>query len=442
MSSSRIFLNALLAATSLHYYGCKGGPAASSDSETKTLDNFAAGTTVYQNACVGSNSVSISEDRIRFDPKLNLAGTERTAMRTAVKDYFSSIPPNMQKVFVEWGGEVLITPDANSLCTKLFSDKSSDQYVHKGRESTESCYIYAEGNSKSRAIFTIIHAPDLKAIRHGGVRMFGYMFSQFFPRLVKNEDAGATTKYRVAREPSVMMSTFKLNLAESFLRDLVRGKRYDIANLDTFLGTGGGAAVKRNIDAGLDPFSNLTWAFDGEGSVKNGPRQMRQARFEDFVFAEAFDSFRCSSSSVAKMKTEFPETYAEFSRADKTIDQVGAGGASLVAAGIEDTDDEQRGAENAAFALQDGSMLPVGLQGSNILFYPVKEGGGIDTSVAITPTGPAARNKMADIAMFAQMAPQFIGLFQALGAAGAAGAPGGNCAGGGCAGGSCGSCGG
>ena len=52
---------------------------------------------------------------------------------------------------------------------------------------------------------------------------------------------------------------------------------------------------------------------------------------------------------------------------------------------------------------------------------------------------------MGDVMMFVQMAPQMMGLFNTLGAAGARAAPvaaGGNCAGGGCSGGACGSCGG
>lgn len=420
--------------------GCKGSQQnQQGTSETKSLDNFAAGTTVRQNACQGSYPVALDDGAIRFDPKYTATAAEKAELRSAVKSYLSAVPTDMQNIFKNWGGSVLITPEANAICTKLFADRNEDRYVHRGREDADSCYIYAEAG-QGKAYFTIVHKPDREAIRHGGVRVFGYMFSQFFPRLV-NADDTSQSKYRLVREPSTQVSALKLQLSQAFLQDMVAVGRYDLRNLDTFLGDGGGTIVRRNIAEGKDPLAGVRWAFTDENSVSAAASQLRRSRFEDFVFAEAFDSFRCSSQAKQSMKSEFPQTFAAFIVADRIL----TGSQTATAALTHDSDPgETSGSpvETSQLNLLDGSALPEGLAGSSIKFYPVGADGKIDLNSAITPTGPQARNGMADVQMWVSMLPQFMGLAQTLGQLGAQACPGGNCAGGGCCGGSCGSCGG
>jgi hypothetical protein len=329
VSRSVRLLGILAALTSLAISasGCK--VSSENTSQQKTLDNFAAGRTVRVNECKGSETVILSNDRIKFSgAQFSGADGEKSkeTHRAAVRDYMSALPREIQQTFINFGGQVLITERAAELCARPFSETGSPQFVAQGREQLESCFIYAKDPSasgaQSQAIFTIVHKPDVKAIRHGGVRVFGFLYAQFFPRLQRSP-AGSAIPYTFNNKLLSDDSGFrgyKSRIAASFLTDMVDKGTYDLANLAPLLGDGAAGVITENVRSGsADPLKNVTWRRKGESTLTLAEQDIRRDRFMDFVFAEAFDSMRCSSASVAVMKAEFPKTHREFVAVDQAI---------------------------------------------------------------------------------------------------------------------------
>ena len=430
--------------------GCKRDEASSGQ---KTLDNFAAGKTVRVNECKGTSKVIFPEDRIRFSgvefaSSLSKADRDRAEgpYRAAVREYMSSLPEDMQRAFLNFGGSVLISDKAGELCGKPFSDPSSSQYTASARADLESCFIYARGGEgtmdQNQAIFTIVHKPDARAIRHGGVRVFGFLYAQFFPRLAKSPEGSSAAPYTFnndAMQDESGFRPYKRRLATSFLTDVVDKGIYDLANLEPLLGSGAGAVIRRNIsaDSSADPLADVSWLRPGETSLTSAEIDVRRDRFMDFVFAEAFDSMRCSEASVAVMKSEFPKTHREFLAVDQAI-------LALSKILAESATPQSGASGNTGLALAGGSREakgPANLAGgssplSEILAMLLPALGGLKPGAApIGQIGPAGGSK------FGSSGGMFGSMFGQLKQSGC---PGGVCQvdGGGCAGGCCGGSGG
>lgn len=321
--------------------------------EVKTLEDLASGESVGgDNICSGSFPALLQTDRIDVDksgPSFQgaSAATTEATLRAAVNEYLTAIPEPMQRAFIKLGGRILITDKASSLCSSGFADSASLHYVSPKRRAIESCYLYlndtdatpagATGTKGSRAVFTIVHQPNVAAIRHGGVRIFGFLYAQFYARLYS---AGQTSvAFKLQGKESAQFYTHKKALAEAFLRDIVRSTSFDLIQLESLLGEGSAQIVKKNVLDGTskDPLAGVAfhYADDAAAVARTEQSSLRASRFYDFVFAEAFDSFYCNADSLALMRRDFALSFGAFSPLNSLTLQVskrltGSGTASLI----------------------------------------------------------------------------------------------------------------
>lgn len=442
---NRINLMFLVGACLVAGSSCKnnGDTATTPGTDLKTLDNFAAGKNVRINECRGTEANTIPDSKIILNSKIftGVDGAAKVAeYRGYVKEYLTSVPKDLQRAFNALDGEILITDKAAELCGKSFADTGSDQYIAPERRTIESCFIYATNAEQTKSWFTVIHAPDAKAIRHGGIRVFGSIYSQFIPRMAANADKTSPRKFILQENETQEFSSYKHKISAKFLADLNSQGVYDLNNLKSLLGDNVKATVTNNLKRGVDPLDGLVVKYGSDAPVTDAAKlNLIRKRFDDFVFAEAFDSFRCSGKTVAVMKEEFPATYAEYVALDRNI----LAAAKAVADQLEATS----GSTALALAGDSGNApAAANLQGAGDLLSmlaPLLSGIGAQgsrptttdangTTVQSGPSGPSAGQVISQI--------PFSQLFQMFNNTGATlascGCQGGNCScSGGCSGG-------
>ena len=299
------------------------GEAGSESSGFKTLDNFAAGTDHRTNECRGSVANIIPDNKIVLNGAIfsgpNKAKVE-AEYRGYVKEYLSSVPTDVQRVFNALNGEILVTDKAQEICSQPFADGGSSQFVAEGRRKVESCFVYATNADQTQAWFTVIHKPEAKVIRHGGLRVFGSIYAQFIPRLALNANTSAKQKFVLQENETIEFANYKSRISAKFVSDLKTKKVYDINNLQPLLGENVAKHLASKAEGDLNALKDLKIKYKGE-HVLTDPAKINIAlkRFDDFVFAEAFDSFRCSGKSLEVMKDEFPTTHSEYLALDANI---------------------------------------------------------------------------------------------------------------------------
>lgn len=414
--------------------------------DLKTLDNFAAGKNVRINECKGTEANLVPESRIVLNSKI-FQGSDGAAKvaeyKGYVKEYLTSVPKDLQRAFNALDGEILITDKAAELCGKSFSDSNSSQYVAPERRAIESCFIYATNADQTKSWFTVVHAPDAKAIRHGGIRVFGSIYAQFIPRLAANADKSSPRKFILQENETLEFSNYKQRISAKFLSDLNSRGVYDLNNLKSLLGDNVKATVSVNLKKGADPLEGLVVKYGSEAPVTDAAKlAVIRKRFDDFVFAEAFDSFRCSGKTAAVMKDEFPATHAEYVTLDRNI----LAAAKAVADQLEST----VVGGSLALSTERGDTAPsANLQGQGMgdllsMLAPLLSGIGAQGN---RPTTTDANGTVVDSGSSGPSAGQIISqipfsqLFQAFNNTGASlagcGCQGGNCS---CSGGCCGGC--
>jgi len=325
------------AALALSLVACDKTGTKTDESAAKSLDNFAAGKTVTVNQCKGTQTDAAVgarwDARINFEPALksSLSQAAQDRYKTRVKEYLAAIPLEIQKAYLDFGGQITLTSQAAAVCASGFEDPSKPNYVADARRDLESCYVFARGagadaNKQVMSVFHQVSAADAKdsfdandkRIAHGGVRVFMGAFAQFFTRMNANDNTAEVAeglKFKFANADSVKISGLKRKAASAFLVDIVKGKKYDLASLETLLGVGSAAALKGeildangNLKSGLsavDLLSKATFKRSATDAVSAEQRAAREAQFQDFVAMEGLDSVECSDATQAVLAADF-----------------------------------------------------------------------------------------------------------------------------------------
>lgn len=293
--------------------GCLGGCKKLDASRIKSLDNFAAGQRVRTNVCSG-NPALVSDpglqgllqevDRRIIDKDSD--GVLREKNKIAVRNAFSALPPFSQTQFLGLGGQILLTKDANRFCTSSKIEgakrlKRSEQelaYLREGYSDVKACFVFANGSELLREGFSgdaplhfLILSNEPVEISHNFVRVFGYMNSQLSSRLsVTGNFISSSSQAVLAAESNPRFGEARKEIADAFLADITdRPEAKRFAKLANLKGNSPGRIV-----------------------------------FEDFVYAEAFDSYFCNQyadgdkNTLKVMGREFPKTLVAFS---KSLDQ-------------------------------------------------------------------------------------------------------------------------
>jgi hypothetical protein len=244
------------------------GDSTSDESDAKSLDNFAAGSQLTQNQCGTEKAHGVDRaaylGALPLAAKLTVAGTipsaEKGPLRQAALTALSALPNSIQVQFTQLPtAKIIVTNKHAELCKK--PEKASE---------SSGCYIAEEDEGKLISLVLVL-ANDVKEIRHGALRHFGYLYADIFSRYVFDEQK----EFRKI-EQSKTWKERKSNISKIFLNE-----------------------------------------------AKEVKQDLTNPLFSDFVFAEALDSYFCKDwgdkNTREKFKTGFPATFAKFEATIKEV---------------------------------------------------------------------------------------------------------------------------
>jgi hypothetical protein len=276
--------------------GCKLGGGDSSD--VKTLDNFArkSAAPVTNHLCSGGNEVisglKESGDAISIDP--TLSASMRSDLSHAMDTALSAVPTNLQLLFVGLGGKIVVGKNTDANCRGRITSDAARTFASEGQTAIKSCWDVDEGllakrlelvqnyqgdgteqdpaaaSEASKAPITIYVNADAKDVRHATVRIFSYILSQV---LVTIADSGNGSITLGASNDA--FTSAKVDLANALLADVKRNSKYDLS-------------LFRRI------------------------AQPDSREFQDYVFAEAFDSWYCNAETRSLMASDFSTSHGIF----------------------------------------------------------------------------------------------------------------------------------
>ncbi len=303
-------------------------PVPGNISEQKTLDNFAAQDLVSVNSCSGSNVVRPALSERIVVNKISCAQIPAQSPDKKfchdVQAYLSAVPVEVQDAFLAMGGSISVRPDSAQLCGDIMSRENSPQFAPAAeRQKIDSCFMFVQGKAGSKdagkSVLTLVHSMSSENIRHNGVRLFGFLYAQFVPRLNESVDvAGRKTFAFDARLPlGNAFETYKTDLARNFFTDVYNlekaGGKIKVSNLAPLIGSEGAARIIANLNAGkVDVFEGLTFGQSPQEIVSATSRQFRLQRIKDFIFAETFDSLVCSNQTRQVAARDFKKTHDFF----------------------------------------------------------------------------------------------------------------------------------
>lgn len=294
-------------------FGFLSACKSASTSDIKTLDAIASGgiTKLYQ--CRGKNEVRIKSDKIIFDRQAGIAGSsesEKEILREAVTDYFSAIDPAMQELFLKLGGSILIT-DQDHIGDYCRTARSQSAEGNKAEDLLHACFTFIDDPSGARAsIFTIVHTASAEKIRYFGPQIFGYLYAQFYSRLAPAKMVGAS--FSVNSTEAVQFITYKENIADAFLKDMLATSKYNIENLSPILGSNSTSELRAFTgQAGFLDALSLRKSSD-TAELGSAEKERRRAQIRDFFFANAYQSMNCNAEALDVTRKNFPHSAAAY----------------------------------------------------------------------------------------------------------------------------------
>ena len=277
-------------------FSCK--PLSESESGAKSLDNFAAGSKVNDNDCSASPNHDIngkatsnyelsarnaaSRNLLHYSVKADygsgkLGLNEYKNLKEIARTALTAIPSDVQELFLSQKGEIVITEQANAICTndmiehfkgdKRNVKKAELDSLKEGLSGIAGCYIFVPERKGEEQLFEIYIDANESTIKHGLVRVFGYMLGEFYSRMMPRNKK-ATDYVMVAQEPEKSRAKKKA-LVTAFFKD-IRGTEFE-QNFSKYRST-------------------------------ETPNDLKLA-FANWVFAESFDSYYCNNWAKPKVIT-------------------------------------------------------------------------------------------------------------------------------------------
>jgi hypothetical protein len=227
-------------------------------------------TSIGQCGTTYSSLDGLPEHIAQLDKAGVIKGVEaRPELRLAVLSALSAVPRSLLKLFfVNLRGQVLIGA-ARQLCkdTPLTSE---ERELLGGSSDIPACWI-----GDNRAPLRLVLADDAPMIRGVLLRLFAYMYSEYFMARVK--DPGAPSKFRDENWQGLIsgFSESKSRLSSAFMTDNQGGDPARVARLEKYM------------TASSEQFATM-------------------------VFANAVDSYYCGAATQRAFAANFPKTFAAF----------------------------------------------------------------------------------------------------------------------------------
>lgn len=258
---------AAISALLIAFTGCKQQDP---DSSIQSLDNFAKedSAKLTVNKCginyTGKEKLSSYVSSIRS----NIQGAE--AYRNAAIGVLEAVPQNLMATFFGLGGSVVISKNSASICGNAQMSAAEREFAGESG-AVPACWTQpAPGNAPQ-----IVLPEDINVIRHSLVRLFAYTFTEAFVATIQNASSGSLAT-KQAKDAAAGFVAEREKIATAFLADLKGMDRPQV-------------------------YERLA-AFNAEDKV----------RFGNYVYAEAVDSYYCSSKTRATFSKNFAKTWARF----------------------------------------------------------------------------------------------------------------------------------
>ncbi len=281
-----------LASTTLLVSACK---SQSSNSNAKTIENFSDAKQVTEYNCAGTLPRKI-ENVVFLDKSLQTKLSQEQVLRlmVATETSLGAVPSRFANFFFRQGqGRIVLVEDAESFCYNIISSADERHFLQAKHAAVESCWD-VRGDRP-----TIFLKADPSVITHHLLRAMGRLLVELYLPLAAGDNrASAAEAKDVVRFKELLK-----NLGDTFVAEVTELK----------------AANKTSLS--LDGFKDLLAAGNLAG----------RRRFDAYLFAEAFDSFFCTSSlpeaspknSRSNFKRLTPSTYAVFAPYGLAADRVG-----------------------------------------------------------------------------------------------------------------------
>lgn len=254
---------------------CK--PAASTGSETKSLDNFtrAPSQAVTVNDCgldmeARKQPLSVNDKKV-----LDRIEAPTPALQMQAVGALTAVPKPLVTMFYLVSGKIRVVADADAVCKGTTLNAAEKRFAGEGQQSLDGCWI------KNGDQLEVIVKADKTAIHHSMVRLFGYVYTQFVAGNIENAKVSADQKKKIA-DALTRLSRQRKNIGDALLADLAK--------------RGGATVAKFNQFA----------ASDAE-------------HFDNFSTSEAIDSYYCSKATRKIFASDFPETYRVFTSSNASL---------------------------------------------------------------------------------------------------------------------------
>ncbi len=265
-----ISYTAIMILAVLNVSACK--QKAPTSAEVKSLDNFAKGDgediTVNRCGITYNGSLSSLPESVRqYSERVN---TRSQALKDETLATLTSVPQTLLDIFYNLGGSIEVSNSAVSQCQNgSLADSEVDFIGNSG--AVQVCWKQVESGEPP----VILIAENAELIRHSLVRLFGYMFTDFIVARLASDQAPEKFKDPEWTEAIAAFVDMRRSLAQAFLSDL------------------------KVVDQ--PAFTRLS-SFNDADAVK----------FENYVFAEALDSYYCSDETRKTFKKDYKKAFALF----------------------------------------------------------------------------------------------------------------------------------
>lgn len=281
---------------------CKSIDVSPESSEVKTLENFAAGATVQENACGTESTPDPVDDQVAgLIDGLSLIQASESRKET-LATALGAMPLNLVNLYFATGNRIVV------------SDKAFDGKVDAG---IEDCQIARNQGRTLDGRVSISERPELQSCivsepqGNGEVRLGIYI-----------KDNDAAIRHALVRRMSQAVSMHLSRLVVDSDGKPVINEVED----ESFAGW------KRSLLAALDKDISVLPA-SSTANYRKLRSSLKPSELSHHAFAEAMDSYYCSSRTRAQMQAKFPNSYASFAGFDSELNTMWSEQAAEVNAG-------------------------------------------------------------------------------------------------------------
>jgi hypothetical protein len=289
--------------------GCRKNDAGDV-SDTKTLDNFADGKGVDTKDDASRCGLSLADgagpinelEALRSKVVVK-SGTEpeKRALQDEVLGTLYAVAPGLRSFYFEGLKGTIVLDAANAqVCKELGLTADDKEFVGADVPAVPACWRVQSGKKPE-----LLLVNDAELARHALVRLFGYFLMEAFVDHVDDlKDGDVDGK---VLDKLKALKGMRSDLAKAFLADLRAA-----------------ADAERNKAEAPKP-GEPSWvaAYDRFRKFDN-ESEKQVAKFGNYVFAEAIDSYFCTSLSHQSFEKNFSRTYRAFTTAPDDDKKVSA----------------------------------------------------------------------------------------------------------------------